>query len=96
MEELNLAFCKLKPFKRRVLSIVLTTISNRSLIKQDLSRGIPLSMTQQSLAQLLKHNNVPPEFVEILVNNNGAYTSSVQYREDGNTPEHIRTASTIR
>jgi hypothetical protein len=41
-----------------------------------------MSMTQHSLAYLLEHNDVPPEFVEILVNNNGAYTSSVQYDAD--------------
>lgn len=66
-----------------------------SLIKSDLSRRIPMSMTQQSLAQLLKQNKVPPEFVEILVNNNGAYTSSVQYDENGITPVHMRMASAV-
>ena len=52
-----------------------------------------MSMTRQSLAQFLKNNNVPPEFVEILANNNGAYTSSLHYGEDGLTPAHIRTVS---
>ena len=49
-----------------------------------------MSMTKQSLAYLLEHNDVPPEFVEILVNNNGAYTSSVQYDTDGIIPVQLR------
>jgi len=53
-------------------------------------------MTQRSLAYLLKNNSVPPEFVGILVNNNGAYTCSVQYGDDGTTSAHIRMASTPR
>jgi hypothetical protein len=52
-----------------------------------------MSMTQQSLVRLLKCNSVPPEFVEILVNNNGAYTYSVEYGDDGNTPVHLRMTS---
>ena len=54
-----------------------------------------MSMTPQSLVQLIKNNNMPSEFVEILVNSNGAYTSSVQYTEDHNTPVHIRATSTL-
>ena len=54
-----------------------------------------MSMTKQSLAYLLEHNDVPPEFVEILVNNNGAYTSSVQYDMDGITPAQLRMANII-
>jgi hypothetical protein len=55
-----------------------------------------MSMMQRSLAHLLKNNSVPPEFVEILVNKNGAYTCSMQYGDDGSTPAHIRMASTPR
>jgi hypothetical protein len=52
-------------------------------------------MTKQSLAYLLEHNDVPPEFVEILVNNNGAYTSSVQHDADGITPAQLRMANSM-
>lgn len=54
-----------------------------------------MSMTQQSLAQLLKQNKVPPEFVEILVDHNGAYTSLVEYAEDGSRPVHTCMASNV-
>jgi hypothetical protein len=54
-----------------------------------------MSMTKQSLAYLLEHNNVPPEFVEILVNNNGAYTSSVRYGTDGITPVQLCMAKSM-
>jgi hypothetical protein len=54
-----------------------------------------MSMTQHSLAHLLEHNDVPPEFVEILVNNNGAYTSSVQYDADGIIPVQLRMANSM-
>lgn len=56
---------------------------------------MPMSMTKQSLAYFLEHNDVPPEFVEILVNNNGAYTSSVQYDTDGITPAQLRMANSM-
>jgi hypothetical protein len=54
-----------------------------------------MSLTKHSLTYLLKHNDVPPEFVEILVNNNGAYTSSVQYGVDGITPMKLRMVNGI-
>jgi hypothetical protein len=54
-----------------------------------------MSLTEHSLTYLLKHNDVPPEFVEILVNNNGAYTSSVQYSVDGITPMQLRMVNGI-
>jgi hypothetical protein len=54
-----------------------------------------MSMTQHSLAYLLEYNDIPPEFVEILVNNNGAYTSSVQYDADGITPVQLRMANSM-
>jgi hypothetical protein len=54
-----------------------------------------MSLTEHSLTYLLKHNDVPPEFVEILVNNNGAYTSSVQYNVDGITPTQLRMVNGI-
>ena len=63
------------------------------LIKQEVAQKVPMPMTEQSLAYLFKHNDIPPEFAEILVNNNGAHTSSVEYGADGITPAQLRMAN---
>ena len=94
-EEFNSTSCKPIPLTKEASGQLLITLFKLSFIQQDLSRRMPMSMTKQSLAYLLEHNDVPPELVEILVNNNGAYTSSVQYDTDGITPAQLRMANSM-
>ncbi|KAI9880078.1 MAG: hypothetical protein M1830_005610 [Pleopsidium flavum] len=54
-------------------------IDVRSFVSQDPSHGVPVSLTKGALLELLEKNGVPPSFIEVYVNNNGACTGSPIY-----------------
>ncbi|MCJ1366646.1 hypothetical protein MMC16_005776 [Acarospora aff. strigata] len=45
-------------------------------VSQDIKHGVPLALPREAFIELLDKNGVPPGFLEVYVNNNGASTGS--------------------